>query len=177
MAGIPTRIARLVFPALLGAALAGGAPASARAAETISEQDAHAIGVAAYLYFYSPVTMDLTRKQLTNVVKTEGIHTPMNTFANLPAFPPADMKVVVRPNFDTLYSSAWLDLTKEPMIVSVPDTHGRYYLLPMLDMWTDVFASPGWRTTGTKAGDFAIVPPRWSGSLPAGVVRIDSPTP
>ena len=149
----------------------------ARAAETISEQDAHAIGVAAYLYFYSPVTMDLTRKQLTNVAKAEGIHAPMNTFANIPTYPSADMKAVVRPNFDTLYSSAWLDLTKEPMIVSVPDTHGRYYLLPMLDMWTDVFASPGWRTTGTQAGDFAVVPPGWSGSLPAGVVRIDAPTP
>jgi hypothetical protein len=149
----------------------------ARAADPISEQDPHSIGVTAYLYFYSLVTMDLTRKQLTNVTKTEDIHAPANAFANVSTFPPADMKVVVRPNFDTLYSSAWLDLTKEPMVVSVPDTHGRYYLLPMLDMWTDVFASPGWRTTGTQAGDYAVVPPGWSGALPAGVVRIDAPTP
>ena len=140
---------QLAVPAFLGVTLAGGLPPAARAAEPISEQEAHSIGVAAYLYFYPLVTMDVTRKQLTNVAKPEGIHTPMNSFASLPAFPPADMKAVVRPNFDTLYSSAWLDLTKEPMIVSVPDTHGRYYLLPMLDMWTDVFASPGWRTTGT----------------------------
>jgi hypothetical protein len=177
MTGIPNLIARFALSALLGAALAGGAPPLAGAAETISEQDAHAIGVAAYLYFYSPVTMDLTRKQLTNVAKAEAVHAPMNTFANVPTFPPEDMKVVVRPNFDTLYSSAWLDMTKEPMIVSVPDTHGRYYLLPMLDMWTDVFASPGWRTTGTQTGNFAVVPPGWSGPLPAGVVRIDAPTP
>ena len=175
MVGIPAPIARFALPALLSAALVGGAPA--RAAETISEQDAHAIGVQAYLYFYSLITMDLTRKQLTNVVKPEGLYAPMNTFANIMEYPTADIKVVVRPNFDTLYSSAWLDLSKEPVIVSVPDTHGRYYLLPMLDMWTDVFASPGWRTTGTQAGDYAVTPPGWSGSLPAGVVRIDAPTP
>jgi hypothetical protein len=163
--------------ALLAGALACNAPSAARAAEPISERDAHAIGVAAYLYFYPLITMDLTRKQMTNVARPEGFHTPMNAFVSLAAFPPADMKVVVRPNFDTLYSSAWLDLTKEPMIVSAPDTAGRYYLLPMLDMWTDVFASPGWRTTGTQAGDYAIVPPSWTGSIPAGVVRIDAPTP
>lgn len=141
------------------------------------EPDAAAIGVEAYLYFYPLVTMELTRRQLTNVVQAEGIHAPMNAFANIPAFPTADMKAVVRPNFDTLYSSAWLDLTQEPMIVSVPDTNGRYYLLPMLDMWTDVFASPGWRTTGTSAAHFAIVPPGFAGALPGGVVRIDAPTP
>jgi hypothetical protein len=170
------RIAHFALPALLSAVLIGGAARTASAAETISEQEAHAIGVQAYLYFYPLVTVDVTRKQLTNVVKSEGIHAPMNTFANVLEYPPADLKVVVRPNFDTLYSSAWLDLTKGPMIVSVPDTQGRYYLLPMLDMWTDVFASPGWRTTGTQAGDFAITPPGWTGTLPPGVVRIDAPT-
>ena len=120
------------------------------AAGPVTEEEARAIGVDAYLYFYPIVTMDVTRKQLTNQEpKPGGISGPMNSFANVGAFPTADMRVVVRPNFDTLYSSGWLDLTKEPMVVSVPDTDGRYYLLPMLDMWTDVFASPGWRTTGT----------------------------
>ena len=93
----------------------------------------------------------------------------MNTFANIPAYPTADMRVVVRPNFDTLYSSGWLDLTKEPVVASVPDTGGRYYLFPMLDMWTDVFASPGWRTTGTQAANFLVTPPGWTGSVPDGM--------
>ena len=167
---------RLARPALFGAAFAGGSSSAARA-EALSGPEAHAIGVEAYLYFYPLVTMELTRQQMTNVAKPEGFKAPPNAFASLPAFPTADMKVVVRPNFDTLYSSAWLDLSKEPMIVSVPDMHGRYYLMPLLDMWTDVFASPGWRTTGTGAGDFAVTPPGFSGSLPPGVVRIDAPTP
>ena len=84
----------------------------------------------------------LDAKQLTNVERPEGIHAPMNAFANVAAYPTAEMKVVVRPNFDTLYSSAWLDLTKEPMIISAPNTDGRYYMLPMLDMWTDVLLRP-----------------------------------
>ena len=87
----------------------------------------------------------------------------MNRFANIRNFRPPTCAWWCRPNFDTLYSSGWLDLTKEPMIVSAPDTDGRYYLLPMLDMWTDVFASPGWRTTGTGAGDFLVTPPGWTG--------------
>jgi hypothetical protein len=146
-------------------------------AESISPDEAHAIGVDAYLYFYPLVTMDITRKQLTNVERAEGISAPMNTFANIPAYPSADMKVVVRPNFDTLYSSGWLDLTKEPVVASVPDTGGRYYLFPMLDMWTDVFASPGWRTTGTQAANFLVTPPGWTGSVPNGMQQIKAPTP
>ena len=140
------------------------APVAAQA--PITEQEAHAIGVDAYIYFYPLVTMDVTPQAAHERRARQGDSAgPMNTFANVPAFPPADMRVVVRPNFDTLYSSAWLDLTKEPMIVSVPDTGGRYYLLPMLDMWTDVFASPGWRTTGTQAGNFLVTPPGWRPDL------------
>jgi hypothetical protein len=162
--------------------LMGLAPLPHASAQTgaaaVTEAEARAIAIDAYLYFYSLVTMDLTRKQLINTEPGAGnLGGPMNTFDNIPAFPAADMRVVVRPNFDTLYSSGWVDLTREPMVVSVPDTGGRYYLLPMLDMWTDVFASPGWRTTGTKAADFLLVPPGWSGNVPATFTRIDAPTP
>ena len=153
------------------------APAAKAQPGAISEAEARDIAADAYLYFYPLVTMDLTRKQLINTPASAGIGGPMNTFSNIPTFPSADMRAVVRPNFDTLYSSGWVDLTREPVVISVPDTGGRYYLLPMLDMWTDVFASPGWRTTGTKAANFLLVPPRWSGKVPQGLTRIDAPTP
>jgi hypothetical protein len=161
---------------------------SAPQATSISEQEAHGIGVDAYLYFYPLVIMDLTRKQSTNIEPGKEFGKgPMNMFTSVPEYPPANLKLVVRINFDTLYSIAWLDLTKEPMMVSVPDTGGRYYLLPMLDMWTDVFASPGWRTTGTQAGNFLIAPLGWRPDLrdrfieefrlPNNTQRIDAPTP
>jgi hypothetical protein len=148
-------------------------------AETpIAEQEAHAIGVDAYLYLYPLVTMDITRKVVTNAQADEIVgFGPANMFNSFPAYPTAELKAVVRPNFDTLYSSAFLDLTKEPMIVSVPNTAGRYYLLPMLDMWTDAFASPGWRTTGTQAANFLVTPPGWTGDIPSGMTRISAPTP
>ena len=168
----------ILFSMSLLAALTSAPCANAQAgAPAIPEAEARSIAVDAYIYFYPLVSMDLTRKQLINMPPGTGLGGPMNTFDNIPAFPAADMKAVVRPNFDTLYSSGWIDLTREPMVVSVPDTGGRYYLLPMLDMWTDVFASPGWRTTGTKAGNFLLVPPSWNGNVPADFTRINAPTP
>jgi hypothetical protein len=178
--------AKLFSAAVLASALGiGGAATSAFA---ITEQEAQDIAVDAYVYFYPLVTMDVTRKQLTNLEPGKSFGSgPMNMFSNVPTYPPADAKAVVRPNFDTLYSVSYLDLTKEPMVVSVPDTGGRYYLLPMLDMWSDVFASPGWRTTGTQAGEFLVAPPGWRPDLrdrfveefrlPAGTQRIEAPTP
>ena len=122
--------------------------------------------------------MDITRKQFTNIEPGKEFGKgPMNMFVSVPQYPPADFKGVVRSNFDTLYSIAWLDLTKEPLVIAAPDTAGRFYLLPMLDMWTDVFASPGWRTTGTQAGQFLVTPPDWTGTVPAGLNHLPAPTP
>jgi hypothetical protein len=131
------------------------------------------------LYAYPIVTMDVTMRQVTNVPNTVTIpmRAPVNQFTHARAYPSADSRDVVRFNFDTLYSLAWLDVSHEPIVLSVPDTGGRYYLLPMLDMWTDVFAVVGSRTTGTKAAHYAIVAPGWSGALPQGVEKIVAPTP
>ena len=151
---------------------------TARAQSAVTEQEAQSIAVDAYIYFYPLILMDITRKQSTNIEPGKEFGKgPMNVFVNVPEYPPADFKGVVRSNFDTLYSIAWLDLTKEPQVVSAPDTNGRYYLLPMLDMWTDVFASPGWRTTGTQVGNFLVTPRGWSGTVPAGFTQIEAPTP
>ncbi|MGL3213320.1 DUF1254 domain-containing protein [Bradyrhizobium sp. BR 1433] len=179
-------ILTLTLSLCIGAATAPAA--LAQTAPAINEQEAHAIAVDAYIYFYPLLTMDITRKQFTNVEPgKDNFKGPMNTFVNVPEYPPANFKGVVRSNFDTLYSVSWLDMTKEPVVVSVPDTDGRFYLLPMLDMWSDVFASPGWRTTGTKAGTFLVTAPGWRPDLrdrfaeefklPKDTQRIDAPTP
>ena len=80
------------------------------------------------------------------------------------------------PNADTLYTTTWIDVSKEPWVLSIPDMRGRYFLFPMLDGWTNVFQVPGKRTTGTKAQKYAITGPGWSGTLPAGVTEYKSPT-
>src|SRR5262249_22073853 len=131
----------------------------------------------AYLYGYPLLVMDATRAKMTNVPRPGGPGAaPTNQFGHLKTFPDATFTDVVSPNAETMYSQAWLDLAKEPIGLSVPDTHARYYLMPMLDAWTNVFASPGKRTTGTGKGDFAITGPQWTGSLPAGLKEIKAPT-
>ena len=135
------------------------------------------LAVAAYIFGYPLVTMEMTRRVMTNVAKPESnLRGPMGQFVNARAYPTAAFKDVTAPNADTLYSPAWLDLAREPWVLHVPDERGRYYLMPMLDGWTNVFADPGTRTTGTGAGDFAIAGPGWQGSLPPGVELIRSNT-
>ncbi|WP_454766383.1 DUF1254 domain-containing protein [Cupriavidus campinensis] len=134
-----------------------------------SDQAMKALSAEVFTYGYPLVLMDVTREVMTARV-------PANTFTHKRAFPDATFTDVVSPNADTLYSSAWIDLSKEPVVLSLPDTNGRYYLMPLMDAWTNVFASPGKRTTGTRRGAFAIVGPDWQGTLPKGMKEIRSPT-
>ena len=147
------------------------------AAESAAKElEAREIAIDAYIYAYPLVTMEMTRRVMTNVEKPEGSKAPMGQFARLRSYPAVDDHSVTAPNADTLYTLAWLDVSKEPWIVSIPDMKDRFFLFPMLDGWTNVFQDPGKRTTGTKAQKYAITGPGWSGTLPAGVTEYKSPT-
>jgi hypothetical protein len=149
------------------------------AVSTLSS-DLRTLSHEAFIYFYPLVMMDVTRLQLMNTpVGTKPGAGPPNTFHHLREYPRAEFRSVVRPNFDTLYSVGWLDLTAGPVILGAPDTDDRYYMLPLLDMWTDVFANPGKRTTGTSERQFVIVGPGPAPvePLPEDIPVIKAPTP
>ena len=162
----------LVF---IAAVLAFAVPGKAQNGK-LSEAGALTLGTEVYIYGYPLVTMEMTRRVITNVAAPEGTRAPMNQFANLREYPDASFRDVTAPNADTLYSSAFLDVSSEPYVLSLPDESGRYYLMPMLSGWTDVFTDPGSRTTGTGAQTYAITGPGWKGALPDGVKEIKSPT-
>jgi hypothetical protein len=134
-------------------------------ARSTAPNDLTAIAERAYIYAYPLV-----------LLKATGAVMPLNHLTHIRAFPEANFRLIVRPNADTLYSTAWLDVSREPMLLEAPDSGGRFYLLQFMDAWTETFAVPGKRTTGTGKKWFAVVGPGWSGVLPSGVVRLDAPT-
>ncbi|HEV8448651.1 MAG TPA: DUF1254 domain-containing protein [Gemmatimonadaceae bacterium] len=158
-------------------------------AEVGATNEPQQTAVDAYVYGYSLVTMDQTRRVMTNVETAGDKHAPMGQFANMPSYPTAEFRDVTAPNANTLYSVAWVDLSAEPYVLSLPDEHDRYYLMPMLDAWTNVFRAPRTRTSGTGAQRYVIAGPHWSGTpnIPNATLRAvsailrwsaeDSPTP
>jgi len=161
----------LALLAMLAAFLSGPA-----AAQPVTEDEAYAIGIEAYTYAYPLVLMETTRRVSTNAGSPGRLRAPVNHFANMKTYPDASFKDVVRPNADTLYSSMWFDVGKEPLVLTLPNTQGRYHVIPLMDMWTDVFATLGTRTTGNGGGTAAIVGPHWQGVLPKGMRMVRSPT-
>lgn len=144
--------------------------------EALSPAEAKAIAMDAYIYGYPLVTVEMTRRVMTNVATVEAPRAPMGQLMRMREYPNAAFRDVTAPNADTLYTNGFVDVGKEPWILSLPDAADRYYLFPMLSGWTDVFEVPGKRTTGTGAQTYAITGPGWKGTLPAGVTEYKSPT-
>lgn len=150
--------------------------ASAQEGSKLSAEKAKKIAEEAYIYGYPLVTMEMTRRVMTNVNETKGTRGPMGQLIRLREYPTAAFRDVTAPNADTLYTTAWIEVGEEPWVLSLPDSHDRYYLFPMLDGWTEVFQVPGKRTTGTGPQTYAITGPEWKGTLPEGVKQLKSPT-
>ncbi len=145
-------------------------------ADIIEGAEEFALAVEAYTFGYPLVTMEMTRRVVTNVAAPVGTKGPMGQVIKLREYPDAKFRDVTAPNADTLYTTAFFDVGTEPWVVSIPSTNGRYALFPMLDGWTTVFQVPGKRTTGTAAQTYAITGPGWTGKLPPGVKEYKSAT-
>ena len=142
----------------------------------VSAKEAAEIATDAYIYGYSLITTEVTRVQTINVPKPEGMRAPINQFANVHRYPPADYRGISAPNADTLYSFAWLDLS-EPKVFSHPEMGNRYYLFEIVDLWMhDLESSPGVRTAGGAAANYVLTGPGWKGDVPAGMKHIPLPT-
>ncbi|MUM19816.1 DUF1254 domain-containing protein [Mycobacterium sp. CBMA271] len=169
-----TRLLVIVSTAALAAGLTGCSkePKS----EQLSPADAKGIAMDAYVYGYSLVTVEMTRRIMTNVEKIESPRAPMGQLMRMREYPNAQFRDITAPNADTLYTNGFIDVAKEPWVLSLPEANDRYYLFPMLDGWSNVFEVPGKRTTGTGPQTYAITGPGWKGTLPQGVKEYKSPT-
>jgi hypothetical protein len=167
---------RAILALCLGAVAAFPLAAGADEPPSLSVVEAVSIATEAYIYGYPLVTFDMVRRQQTNVAKPDAQHAPMGQMIKMRSYPAVDNRCCAAPNADTLYTMVWLDVSREPWIFSIPDMGDRYYIMPMLDGYSEVFHVAGSRTTGGKAQTYAITGPDWSGTLPEGVTQVKSPT-
>ncbi len=169
-------LVKTVTKTIAVAAISLAACALPARAQSITPEEAKTIAEEAYIYGYSLISVEMSRKVITNVEKPGTTRAPMGQFANLREYPSAAYRDVTAPNADTLYSNAFVDLSKEPWVISWPDMGDRYYVWEFYDAWVPVIFDPGSRTTGQKAQTYVITGPGWSGTLPAGAKEVKSPT-
>ena len=149
---------------------------SNRSASSLGPEEAMKIAVDAYIYGYPLVTFDMVRQQETNVETPDAEHAPMGQLIKMRTYPAVDNHCCAAPNADTLYTMVWLDVSVEPWILKIPDMGNRYYIVPMLDGFSEVFKVASPPTTGSKAQIYAITGPGWSGTLPHDVTQVKSAT-
>lgn len=160
---------------------ASGLPGLAQSSEglfssAIEGTEDFGIASDAYVFGYPLVTMEMTRRIMSNVAAAEGSRAPMGTLIKMREYPDATFRDITAPNADTLYTTAWFDVGDEPWVLDQPDFGDRYFLLPLLSAWTDVFEVPGARTSGGAAKTFLITGPGWAGTVPDGMTELKSPT-
>lgn len=160
----------LVILALVGAVM------TFRQTRSISVKEVVEIARDAYIYGYPLVTFDMARRQQTNVAEADAEHAPMGQVIKMRNYPAVDNHCCAAPNADTLYTLAWLDVSSEPWVFSIPDMGDRYYIMPILDGFSEVFKVVSSSSNGGQAQTLAITGPGWSGTLPEGVTQVQSPT-
>ncbi|KAI9014101.1 hypothetical protein DFJ74DRAFT_276921 [Hyaloraphidium curvatum] len=124
----------------------------------------------AYVVAFPLVLLDTTRR---NFVRVNG---RQDVLLCARRFPDASFRAVVRPNLDTLYALAFLDMDAGPLVLVVPPGRERYEVLQLMDAWSNVFEAPGTRLRGTTGGNFLIAGPKWAGVVPDGLHLLRSPT-
>lgn len=138
------------------------------------EQYAFSLGVLAYIYGFPLVRMERNR-QVAMAQAGVGV----NTLRHRRRLAGPQDRTVVSPNNDTVYTAAWLDLAREPLILHTPPNKGRYCSYAFYDAWTNNFKVISNRNVNNadRAGaDYAITGPQWKGILPRNLTRIEAPT-
>jgi hypothetical protein len=153
----------LVVPAC---AKDGSTPSSQTAMEAVTPKEASAIAEEAYIYAFP--MMENYRTMYVQAIdrNAPGYVAPFNQLTHKTKLLGPDFKDIVRPNNDTMYSFAWVDLRAQPVVVTVPEIKDRYYSVQLVDMFTHNFAYVGTRATGTEAGSYVIAGPGWQGTKP-----------
>ena len=165
----------LVTTAILfasGCAKGGTTAAAPNAMDSITPDEVTAIAKEAYIYAFP--MMENYRTMYVQAIdrSAPGYSAPFNEFAHKTELLGPDFKDVVRPNNDTMYSLAWLDLRAQPVVITVPEIKDRYYSVQLVDMFTHNFGYIGTRATGTGAGSYVVAGPQWEGSKPGDATAV-----
>lgn len=141
----------------------------------LSDEQVLDIALQSYFFGYAPLLRKYTYLKQTSVAEPNHLGmAPINQLSHFITFPDANYKDIVKPNVDTYYSVAWMDVKKEPVVMTVPKIK-RFYLIPFYDAYTNVFEVIGTRTTGSDAQTLLIAGPNWNGETPKGMRLVKSP--